>query len=319
MSKVTPKIDLSDYYNKIKKTKPVIKGFVKKVTGSMVIHASLPNAKIGEICTIETKTPIQAQIIGFDNEDVFLTPLGPLENIGPKTVVINTGKTLEVPVGKDLLGRVLDCLGKPIDDKGNITAEDYYPVKRKAPSAMERKRIDKRLETGVRTIDLFTTIGQGQRIGVFSTAGVGKSSLLAMLARSSTADVNVLALVGERGREVLEFIEDTLGEEGLKRSVLVVSSSDETPLRRVTAAYTATAIAEYFRDEGKNVMLLMDSVTRFGRALREIALSLGEPPARQGFPPSVFAALPELLERAGNMENGSITGCLLYTSPSPRD
>ncbi len=312
MSKITPKIDLSDYYNKIKKTKPVIKGFVKKVTGSMVIHASLPNAKIGEICTIETKKPIQAQIIGFDNEDVFLTPLGPLENIGPKTVVINTGKTLEVPVGKELLGRVLNCLGQPIDDKGIITPEDYYPVKRKAPKAMERKRIDKRLETGVRTIDLFTTIGQGQRIGVFSTAGVGKSSLLAMLAKSSTADVNVLALVGERGREVLEFIEDTLGEEGLKKSVLVVSSSDETPLRRVTAAYTATAIAEYFRDQGKNVMLLMDSVTRFGRALREIALSLGEPPARQGFPPSVFAALPELLERAGNMENGSITG--LYTT-----
>ena len=311
---LSPSIDMSSYHRKLKTaTSPrsVMRGQVRKVTGGMIVHARLPNARLGEICTIEGKTPIKAQIIGFDDEDVFLTPLDPLDQIGPKTPVVSAGETLQIGVGNSLLGRVINSLGEPIDGKGPIECHLYYPVKARAPESMKRKRIKTALPVGIRSIDLFTTIGRGQRIGVFSTAGVGKSNLLGMIARNSTADVNVLALVGERGREVLDFIEGTLGEEGLAKSVVVVSTSDETPLRRITAAYSATAVAEYFRDQGKNVMLLMDSVTRFGRALREIALSLGEAPARQGYPPSVFAALPELLERAGNTEKGSITA--LYT------
>ncbi|MCL4131963.1 UNVERIFIED_CONTAM: hypothetical protein GTU68_050434 [Idotea baltica] len=275
----------------------------------MVIRASLPNGRIGELCTIEPagRPPVLAQIVGFDDEDVFLTPFDPLEHIGPKTPVINNGRTLRVPVGDELLGRVIDSLGKAIDGKPEPECEISYPVKCSAPEAMKRRRIVDTLPVGVRVIDTLQTVGEGQRVGVFSTAGVGKSSLLGMIARNSTADVNVVALVGERGREVLDFLEDSLGEEGLKRSVVVVSTSDETPLRRTMAAYTATAIAEYYRDQGKRVMLLMDSVTRFARALREIALSLGELPARAGYPPSVFSVLPELLERAGNTTEGSIT------------
>lgn len=310
------RIDLSSYHRKLKNTKSsrsIVRGQVRKVTNGMIVHARLPNARIGEICTIEPagRKPIKAQIIGFDDEDVFLTPLDPLENVGPKTPVVSMGEVLEVAVGNALLGRVINALGQPIDGKGPIECDNNYPVRAAAPESMKRKRITTPLPVGIRSIDLFTTIGRGQRVGVFSTAGVGKSNLLGMIARNSTADVNVLALVGERGREVLDFIEGTLGEEGLARSVVIVATSDETPLRRITAAYTATAVAEYFRDQGNNVMLLMDSVTRFGRALREIALSLGEAPARQGYPPSVFSALPELLERAGNTEKGSITA--LYT------
>jgi FliI/YscN family ATPase len=206
-----------------------------------------------------------------------------------------------------LLGRVVNSLGEPIDGKGDVSVSLGYPVKAKSPEAMKRRRITEALPTGIRAIDALFTVGEGQRIGVFSAAGVGKSSLLGMIARGSSVDVNVVALVGERGREVLDFLEENLGEEGLKRSVVVVSTSDEPPLRRIMAAYSATAIAEYFRDQGKRVMLLMDSVTRFARAHREIALSVGEPPARQGYPPSVFAALPELLERAGKTARGSIT------------
>ena len=286
----------------------VIRGQVRQVTG-LLIKARLPNARIGELCTIEPqgRKPILAQVVGFDDQDVFLTALDPLDAIGPKTRVTTRGTSLSIPVGPELLGRVLDCLGRPIDRAGEIVCEQRYPVKRNAPGAFDRRRIGKLLPVGVRAIDTLFSIGQGQRVGVFSSAGVGKSSLLGMIARSSSADVNVLALVGERGREVLDFLEENLGEEGLQRSVVVVSTSNETPLRRITAAYTATAIAEYFRDQGKNVMLLMDSVTRFARALREIALSAGELPARQGYPPSVFATLPELLERAGNGRSGSIT------------
>ncbi|MBP9838866.1 MAG: FliI/YscN family ATPase [Proteobacteria bacterium] len=304
-------LNLSGFYKKLRAEEvfpSINRGSIKQVSG-LVMKARLPNARLGEICTIEThsKKSIKAQVVGFDDDDVFLTPLDPLEDIGPKTPIISRGKTLRVGVGPELLGRVINCLGEPIDHKGPINAETTYPVKHHAPEALDRKRISRILPVGVRAIDALTTIGEGQRMGVFSSAGVGKSSLLGMIARNSKADVNVVALVGERGREVLDFLEDNLGEAGLSRSVVVVSTSDEPPLRRILAAYTATAIAEYFRDRGKAVMLLMDSVTRFGRALREIALSLGEPPARQGFPPSVFAALPELLERAGSTSEGSIT------------
>ncbi len=304
-------INLDNYLDKLGDTSSLplpMRGRVRQITG-LVIKARLPNARIGEICTIEPpgRVPVKAQVVGFDDEDVFLTPLDPLDQVGPKTLVVNRGETLSVRVGPELLGRVLDSLGEPIDDRGPINCPTLYPVKRAAPESMRRKRINQILPVGVRAIDTLLSVGEGQRIGVFSSAGVGKSSLLGMIARNSTADVNVVALLGERGREVLDFLEENLGPEGLKRTVVIVSTSDETPLRRIMGAYTATAIAEYFRDQGQRVMLLMDSVTRFARALREIALSVGEPPARQGFPPSVFAALPELMERAGATENGSIT------------
>lgn len=308
---LVPAIDLSRYHARLTAEPSVpgaMRGRVRHITG-MIVKARLPNARLGEICTIEPagRPPVAAQVVGFDDEDVFLTALDPLDQVGPKTPVINRGKTLRAPVGNALLGRVVDSLGKPRDGKGPVECYAEYPIKTAAPEAMKRSRIRKILPVGVRAIDTLLTVGEGQRIGVFSSAGVGKSSLLGMIARNSTADVNVVALVGERGREVLDFVEENLGAEGLKRSVVVVSTSDESALRRTLAAYTATAIAEYFRDQGKRVMLLMDSVTRFARALREIALSIGEPPARQGFPPSVFAALPELCERAGTTEKGSIT------------
>ncbi len=307
--------DLKNIYSKLENDQslPVLsKGRIIRISG-LIVKARLPNAKLGEICSIEPagKDSILAQVVGFDDEDVFLTPLDSLEEVSPKTPVISRGRFLKVGVGPQLLGRVINCLGEPIDNKGPINFKQFYPVKHKAPEAFSRKRIDKILPVGIRAIDTLNTIGEGQRMGVFSSAGVGKSSLLGMIARNTEADVNVVALVGERGREVLEFLADNLGVEGLSRSVVVVSTSDEPALRRILAAYTATAIAEYFRDQGKRVMLLMDSVTRFARALREIALSVGEPPARQGYPPSVFAALPELLERAGNTDKGSITA--LYT------
>lgn len=310
---LVPPINLDSYFRKLHVSenppKALMRGRVRRITGGMVIRARLPNGRIGELCTIEPagRPPVKAQIVGFDDEDVFLTPFDPLDHIGPKTPVINQGKALEIGVGPELLGRVINSLGSPIDGKGEISVKQFYPARAASPEPMRRRRIEQILPMGIRAIDTLQSIGEGQRMGVFSTAGVGKSSLLGMIARNSRADVNVVALVGERGREVLDFLEDALGEDGLRRSVVVVSTSDDTPLRRVMAAYSATAIAEYFRDQGKRVMLLMDSVTRFARALREIALSIGELPARQGYPPSVFAALPELLERAGNTETGSIT------------
>jgi len=306
-----PTISVDRYISRLNEggspSSPLI-GQVRRITG-MIVRAKMPNARIGEVCTIEPigRQPVEAQVVGFDDEDVFLTPFDPLEQVGLRTPVINRGKTLKVSVSDELLGRVVDSLGKPIDGRGVIYSDMQYPIKTHAPKAFQRKRITNPLPLGVRAIDTLLTVGEGQRVGVFSSAGVGKSSLLGMIARNSTSDVNVVALVGERGREVQDFLADNLGTEGLARSVVVVSTSDDTPLRRITAAYTATAIAEYFRDRGKRVMLMMDSVTRFARALREIALSIGEPPARQGFPPSVFATLPELFERAGNTEKGSIT------------
>lgn len=308
-------LDLSQYYQKLQShigAKYTSVGRVKQITG-LIIRAQLPNAKIGELCRIvpNDREQVLAEVVGFDDEDVFLTPLDKVEAIGPKTTVINRGEILKVAVGEQLLGRIVDSLGKPIDGGAALQEELYYPVHRAAPRALERERITEMLPVGVRTIDGLFSMGEGQRVGVFSSAGVGKSSLIGMIARNSKADVNVVALVGERGREVQDFLHDNLGTAGLKKSVVVVSTSDDTALRRILAAYTATAIAEYFRDQGKKVMLLMDSVTRFARALREIALSVGEPPIRQGYPPSVFSTLPGLFERAGKTKTGSITG--LYT------
>lgn len=325
-----PSVDLSRYYSRLARDSSlpvVLRGSVQRITG-MVIRARMPQAKIGDLCIIRTgrgssrakgasmnersrASDTWAQVVGFDDEEVFLTAFDPLDEIGPKTPVFNHGQTLRVPVGNELLGRVLDSLGKPIDQLGPLNCSRNYPIRNTPPDPLKRRRVNRILPVGIRAVDSLLSIGEGQRLGVFSTAGVGKSSLLGMVARNSTADVNVVALVGERGREVRDFIEDNLGEAGLRKSVVVVSTSDQAPLRRIMAAYSATAIAEYFRDQGLRVMLLMDSVTRFARALREIALSVGEPPARQGYPPSVFAVLPELLERAGTSERGSITA--LYT------
>lgn len=313
--RLLPPLDLSRYYSRLARDSSlpvVLRGSVQRITG-MVIRATLPQAKIGDLCSIESgrRAHVKAQVVGFDDEEVFLTAFDPIDEIGPKTPVKNHGQTLRVPVGPEMLGRVVDSLGKPIDFAGPLNTTRTYPVKAAAPEPLKRRRVQRILPVGIRSVDSLLAIGEGQRLGVFSAAGVGKSSLLGMVARNSTADVNVVALVGERGREVRDFIEDNLGEAGLRRSVVVVSTSDQSPLRRIMAAYTATALAEYFRDQGQRVMLLMDSVTRFARALREIALSVGEPPARQGYPPSVFSTLPELLERAGNSERGSITA--LYT------
>lgn len=314
-SPVVANIDLSQYFSRLSSVEPLpvrMRGGVKRIIGN-VIEARMPNARIGELCSIEPpgREPVLAQVVGFDEEDIFLTPFDELDQIGPQTPVINHGHSLNVGVGPGLLGRVVDSLGNPIDGLGPISCSETYPLKKQALGAMERRRITEMMPVGVRAVDMCLSLGEGQRVGVFSAAGVGKSTLLGMISRNSDADVNVIALVGERGREVLDFLNDSLGPEGLERSVVVVSTSNDPPLRRICAAYTATAISEYFRDQGKQVMLLMDSVTRFARALREIALSVGEAPARQGYPPSVFTALPELLERAGNSQSGSITA--LYT------
>ena len=305
-------IDISKYLQRLATGTTLavkVSGQITQLTGHLV-KARIPNAKIGDLCVICTlnKKYVSAQVVGFDDEEVFLTPLDRLEAVGPKTTIINSGEQLKVGVSDKLLGRVVNALGEPIDGLGDISFKQFYPTYSAAPKVMQRRRIDQAIPVGVKAIDLLLTVGEGQRLGVFSTAGVGKSSLLGMIARNSLADINVVAMVGERGREVRDFLSDNLGSEGLRKSVVVVSTSDETPLRRIMAAYTAMAMAEYFRDQGKRVMLLMDSVTRFARAHREIALSLGELPARQGYPPSVFNALPEYFERAGKIENGSITG-----------
>ena len=290
--------------------KPItVKGQITQLSGNL-IRANMPDAVIGELVEIINQSngnSVKAQVIGFNGDQVFLTPFDHLTNIGPNSQVVSCNQQIKIPVGKNLLGRVIDSLGEPIDNLGPIESESKTPITSKTPKPFDRKRILTPLSVGISSIDGLNTVGEGQRIGIFSTAGVGKSTLLGMIARNSEADVIVIGLVGERGREVRDFIEDSLGIDGLKKSVLVVATSEETSLRRVTAAYSATAVAEYFRDQGKKVLLLIDSVTRYARALREISLSAGEPPARQGFPPSVFSTMPQLFERAGLTNSGSIT------------
>lgn len=288
-------------------------GRVSQVIG-LTIEAIGPAVKIGEVCVIYTlkgKAPILAEVVGFRDKKVLLMPLGEMEGIGPGSKVEATGTALEVKVGFELLGRVIDGLGNPIDGKGPISKTKSYPVMGIPPNPLDRKRITDPLPVGVKAIDGMLTIGNGQRIGIFAGSGVGKSTLLGMMARNTEADVNVIALIGERGREVKEFIENDLQEEGLKRSVVIVATSDQPPLIRMKGALLATSIAEYFRDNEKNVMLLMDSLTRFSMAQREVGLAIGEPPVTKGYTPSVFAILPRLLERSGTSDKGAITG--LYT------
>lgn len=288
-------------------------GKVTQVLGT-VIRATIPNGKVGELCKLYSRhenKELLAEIIGFSQGEAILTPMGEMTGLSSDTYVIPTGKVHQVAVGDFLLGRMLDGLGNPIDEKPIPDDVTYYSVYAPPPNPLTRKIIDTPISMGCRAIDSTLTIGEGQRMGIFAAAGGGKSTLMGMLTKGAQVDVIVIALIGERGREVREFIEHTLGPEGLARSVLIVSTSDRPSMERAKAAYVATTVAEYFRDQNKKVLLLMDSVTRFARALREIGLAAGEPPTRRGFPPSVFATLPRLLERAGQSDKGSITG--LYT------
>lgn len=298
------------YINTIERTEPIkYTGSVIAVKGLM-IECNGPRSVIGEICTIHVdslKTNVLAEVVGLEDNIIRLMAFGETRGIEIGSVVVASGHVLEVPVGKQLLGRVIDATGKPYDGKGEILPETYYPALNNPPNPMSRKSIERRVVTGVRAIDSLLTVGKGQRLGIFAGSGVGKSTLLSTIARNTSADINVIALIGERGREVKDFIENDLGEEGLKRSVLVVATSDTPSIARLRAAYVATAIAEYFRDQGNDVMMLFDSVTRFAHAQREIGLATGEPPAQRGYPPSVFDMLPKLLERTGTNDKGSIT------------
>ncbi len=279
----------------------------------LIIEATGLEAEIGEVCFVgegRRQTPVPTEVVGFRAGRTLLMPLGELGGIGPGTPVTPSGAPFRVAVGTELLGRVIDGLGAPLDDRGAITTANWRSTTAAAPDALTRPRICERVGLGVRALDTLVPCGRGQRLGIFAGSGVGKSSLLGMIARSTTADVNVIALVGERGREVREFIERDLGD-ALSHSVVVVATSDQPALVRIRAAFTATAVAEYFRGRGAHVMLMMDSVTRFAMAQREVGLAIGEPPATRGYTPSVFALLPRLLERAGTSTDGSITG--LYT------
>lgn len=307
-------IELSKYKEILNKNDFVeYTGKVSRVVG-MTIEAAGPEVNIGELCQIHSfkgKKEITAEVVGFKENKVLLMPLGDMSGIGAGNLVTAKNTTLRVSVGKQLIGRVLDGLGCPIDDKGELNTEKFYPVDNTPPHPLQRKRISEPLPLGIKAIDGLLTIGKGQRVGIFAGSGVGKSTLIGMIARNTKADVNVIALVGERGREVRDFLEKDLKEEGLGRSVVVVATSDQPALIRLKAAFIATAIAEYFRDQGKDVLLLMDSLTRFSMAQREVGLSIGEPPVSRGYTPSVFSIMPKLLERAGNSQKGSITG--LYT------
>ena len=306
-------IDFSRYTDVIENTSTIrVNGRVTQVVG-LLIEATGPQNPVGDICNIITQNgPLPCEIVGFRKDSVLLMPLIHTEGIRKGAEVVPTGTPLTAPAGEELLGRLLDGLGNPIDEKGSLPDNiKRVPLNREPPNPFTRKRILDPLPTGVKVLDGLLTIGNGQRLGIFAGSGVGKSTLLGMISRTSKADVNVLALIGERGREVREFLEKDLGTEGMKRSIIVVATSDQPALVRIKAAFTATAIAEYFRDQGKNVMLMMDSVTRFALAQSELGIANGEPAATRGYTPSVFAMLPKLLERAGTAIKGAITG--IYT------
>ncbi len=308
------KISLDLFKNALKELELVkYTGRVSQIIG-LTIESIGPAIKIGEICkihTLKSQKIVLSEVVGFKDKRVLLMPLGEMEGIGPGSKVEATGFQLQVKVGECLLGRVLDGLGNTIDEKGHLPTMKTYPVNAAPPNPLHRTKITEPLSLGIKAIDGLLTCGNGQRLGIFSGSGVGKSTLLGAIARNTQADVNVIALIGERGREVNEFLENDLKEEGLKKSVVIIATSDQPALVRMKGALLATSIAEYFRDQGKNVLLLMDSLTRFSMALREIGLAIGEPPVTKGYTPSVFAVLPKLLERSGTSEKGSITG--LYT------
>ncbi len=304
---------MESFFNKylvaVKKSETILyTGQVIAVKGLM-IESHGPRSMVGEICTIKIgkKKTVLAEVMGLDGSTVKLMAYSATEGIEIGAEVVASGHVLQVPVGKGLLGRVIDATGNPCDGKGNLNTSGFYPALASPPDPMKRRPIDRRIVTGVRAIDSLLACGKGQRLGIFAGSGVGKSTLLSMIARNTNADVNVIGLIGERGREVMDFIKRDLGEEGMRRSVVVVATSDTTSINRLRAAYTTTAIAEYFRDQGKDVMLMMDNMTRFAHAQREIGLSTGEAPAQRGYPPSVFDMIPKLLERTGTNDKGSIT------------
>ena len=302
-------LHLIKYTNAIEATDPIkYNGRVKNVRG-LIIEGRGPEAFVGEVCRLRIKPgrDVLAEVVGFERDSIKLMTIGEMEGIAPGCLITGTGKGLAIPVGECLLGRVLDGIGRPIDNKGSLGAEKWTSILSDVPDALTRRRVTEPLSVGVRAIDGLLTVGRGQRLGIFSGSGVGKSTLLSMMARGTSADVNVLALVGERGKEVRDFIERDLQEEGLARSVLVIATAEQEPLVRIRAAFVATTIAEYFRDQGKDVLLLMDSLTRFAQAQRQIGLSIGEPPTMRGFTPSVFSLIPKLVERAGTNDKGSIT------------
>ncbi len=282
-------------------------GEVKRVVG-LTIESQGPRVQLGEVCHISRGdgSHLAAEVVGFRDDTILLMPIGNADGLSPGATVTATNKPLSVGVGPELLGRVLDGLGNPMDGAELITARSY-PLSAEAPHPLSRPRITRAISTGVRCIDSLLTVGEGQRVGIFAGSGVGKSTLLGMLARNASADINVIGLIGERGREVREFMERDLGPEGLKRSVVVVATSDRPALVRLKGAFVATAIAEYFRDQGRRVLLMLDSLTRFAMAQREVGLAVGEPPTSRGYTPSVFALMPRLLERSGTSEHGSIT------------
>lgn len=308
----TPVIDFGKYNKIVEQTFFKKLGKVANVVG-LTMEAAGPDARLGDICQIfpegENRNPVMAEVVGFKDGKTLLMPYDATDGIAFGCVVENTGKPLQVKVNDGLLGKTLDGLGRPID--GSETEGTAYLVEAAPPDPLKRDMIDTVLPLGVKAVDGLLTVGKGQRIGIFAGSGVGKSTLMGMFARNTKADINVIALIGERGREVREFIERDLGEEGMRRSVVVVATSDRPALERNKAAKTATAIAEYFRDQGKDVLLMMDSLTRFSMAQREIGLASGEPPVSRGYPPSVYSEMPRLLERAGRSQKGSITG--LYT------
>lgn len=289
-------------------------GRVAEVRGQS-IESEGPDAFLGEVCTIRSALngqDVMAEVVGFHGGKVCLTPFSDIQGISVGAPVIAQGHVVMGPVGNHLLGRVVDALGRPIDDKGELLTHEFRPLRGKAQPVLSRRRIDRLLQTGVKAIDSFLPLGEGQRVGLFAGSGVGKSTLMGMITRGVKADINVVALIGERGREVREFIEDHLGEEGLARAVVVVATADEPAVMRLNAAYYATVIAEYFREQGKTVLLTMDSLTRLAMARREIGLSAGEPPTSRGYTPAVFSEIPALCERCGtDAGKGSITG--IYT------
>ena len=305
-------MDLTKYERLLNKTFYKELGVVKRIVG-LTMESCGPEVVLGDVCTVvsaDRKKTAEAEVIGFRDDYVILMPFEDVSGIGAGSTVENTGKKFTVSVGEKLLGKTLDGLGKTMDGV-EIYTDSEYPAEAPAPDPLKRALIDEPLTLGVKAVDGLLTVGKGQRIGIFAGSGVGKSTLLGMFARNTKADINIIALIGERGREVREFIERDLGEEGMKRSVVVIATSDKPALARKKAAFTATAIAEYFRDKGKDVLLMMDSLTRFSMAQREIGLAAGEPPVSRGYPPSVYSEMPKLLERAGKSDVGSITG--LYT------
>src|SRR5450432_207937 len=306
-----PLMDLANRFRqRIQAARPIEKvGRVAQVTG-LVIESDGPNVALGDVCRIQSERgdlAVHAEVVGFRDHRILLMPLGDMQSIHPGCEVVASAHAATIPVGRGLIGRVIDGLGQPIDEHGPLITEHTDSLRNSPPNPLKRQRIREAFQTGVKAIDVFTPVGCGQRMGIFAGSGVGKSTLLGMMARGADSDVNVIALVGERGRELREFIEKDLGEEGMARSVIIVATSDQPALVRIRAALLATTIAEHFRDLGQKVLFVMDSVTRFAMAQREIGLAVGEPPSSRGYTPSVFSMLPKLLERTGAGENGSIT------------